>query len=95
MYDHFDERPCEYVIESLPQYGMERLVGMDDSIPNGNLPTVKFKMFDDDGGLMCSGELDDDPDCANQSAALRWGESMYGCTVIKVERDRKFVQEIA
>jgi len=93
-FDHFEDREVDFTIESMPQYGIEKVLGLDDSIPNGNLPTVKFKLFDDDGSLMYEGELSDDDECENQSAALRWGETMAGCTTIKVERNGTFVQEI-
>jgi hypothetical protein len=55
---------------------------------------VKFRLYDDDGELYYEGVLEDDDDCENQTAALRWGESMAGCTRITVERDGEYVQEI-
>lgn len=76
--------------------GLDSRVGKYDNEPS--LPNegeeVAFLLFDDDGELYYSGWLNDDPDCANQSAALKWAAADAGCTTIKVLRDGKWVQEI-
>ena len=81
------------VIDEMPLYGMERLMGVSPQIPIAS-ETVRFRMFDDDGELYYEGELDDDADCENQSAALRWGETMGGCTLIEVMRNGTWTAEI-
>jgi hypothetical protein len=91
--DEFEKQDVDITIGNMPLYGIERAMGVDDSIPTWET-RVPFRMKDDDGELMCRGVLDDDPDCGNQSAALRWGESMYGCTLIEVKRDGSWVVEI-
>lgn len=89
--------------DKIPLYGIERAMGIDDTLPDAEdgskLLLVKFKMYDDDGELYYEGELHDDADCMNQSAALRWGESNAGCTTIKVFREGsesgdRWIQEI-
>jgi hypothetical protein len=88
-----DRAEGNFTLDVMPLYGMERVMGMDDAIPNDG-PTVEFKLYDDDGGYCYGGVLTDDDECLNQSAALRWGESDYGATVIKVKRDGKWIVEI-
>ena len=81
------------VVENMPLYGMERVMGVDDSLPEAeNL--IPFRLYDDDGELMLSGQLHDDPDCINQSAALRYGESYAGCTYILVKRNTAWLQDV-
>lgn len=96
--DHVAENDAQSCVNleitEMPLYGMERLMGETGEIPNEG-PTTRFRMYDDDGELLYCGVLTDDEDCANQSAALRWGETMAGATVIKVYRAGKLVQEIA
>jgi hypothetical protein len=60
--------------------------------PEGN--RVPFRLKDDDGEIYYTGVLDDDDDCANQSAALAWGEADAGCTTIEVLRGNDWVLEI-
>jgi len=91
--DHFDKKDVDIKIEAMPLYGIERLLGEDDSIPTDG-PETKFRLYDDDGELMASGVLTNDDECENQSAALRWGESMFGCTYIEVYLDGGWTQEI-
>lgn len=93
-YDHLDGKRMSEEIDETPLYGMERVLGIDPALPAFGLPFVRFQLFDDDGELYYSGALSDDDECENQSAALRWGEAMAGCTTIKVERQGKYVQEI-
>ena len=81
------------VLNETPQYGIERAMGVDPSIPAGD-NLVKFRLFDDDGELYYEGRLTDDDDCENQSAALRFGEADAGATVILVERNGEWVMEI-
>lgn len=92
--DHLDGEKMSLEIHECPQYALERILGIDPSLPAFGLPFVRFQLFDDDGELYYSGALSDDDECENQSAALRWGEAMAGCTTIKVERQGKYVQEI-
>lgn len=68
----------------------------EKQLPDGldGFPAIPFRMYDDDGELYYEGQLSDDPDCANQSAALRFGESDAGCTRIEVLRDGEWKQEI-
>jgi hypothetical protein len=80
-------------IEEMPLYGIERIIGIDPTIPTGTAK-VAFRLYDGDEKLYYEGELDDDPDAANQSAALRWGETMAGCATIRVKRGRKWMAEI-
>lgn len=86
---------CAIEIDRMPLYGIERVIGVDDELPAFGLPFVRFRLYDDDGELVFSGALSDDDECENQSAALRWGETMAGATVVKVERNGEWVQEIA
>ena len=86
-------------VEHMPLYGIERVAGIDDSLPgdkraSGARFQTRFRLLDDDGELCYEGMLDDDEDCANQTAALRWGETMAGATTILVRRGPKWVQEI-
>jgi hypothetical protein len=95
-YDHLDGERMSEEIHEMPLYAMERIIGMEDTaLPVHGLPCVRFQLFDDDGELYYSGALSDDDECENQTAALRWGEAMAGCTTVKVERNGKFVQEIS
>jgi hypothetical protein len=89
------------VFDRMPQYGMERAMGLDDRLPEETTAdarveygTVPFRLYDDDGELHYEGELHDDPECINQMAALRFGESDTGCTRIEVRRGPEWVQEI-
>lgn len=93
--DHLDRKPMHEEIHETPQYVAERILGIDPTLPAFGLPFVRFQLFDDDGELYYSGALSDDDECENQLAALRWGETMAGCTTIKVERNGEFVQEIS
>lgn len=81
------------VLRTMPLYGIERVAGVDPRLPECEAK-VKFKLYDDDGNFLYGGELDDDDECENQAAALRWGETDEGATVIKVKRDDAWVQEI-
>lgn len=58
------------------------------------LPLVRFRLKDDDGEVYFGGELHDDDECLNQSAALSYGEGDAGCTTIEVKRDNEWVLEI-
>ncbi len=88
------DRPATGVtIDRMPMYGMERAMGLDDTLPSAK-QTVKFRLYDDDDELYYEGDLDDDDECVNQSAALRWGETMAGCAKIKVLRDGEYKFEI-
>ena len=95
--DNRDRPATGLQVDEMPLYAMERIVmraeGLDNKLPSG-LTLIPFKLYDDDGECYYHGVLDDDEDCTNQSAALRWGETMAGCTTIKVKRDGKLVQEI-
>lgn len=91
--DGLDDSAVGTVVEEMPLYGIERLIGEDATIP-GDGKTVAFRLYDDDGELYYEGTMTDDEDAANQSAALRWGESFAGCTTVKVKRGRKWTQEI-
>ena len=53
-----------------------------------------FRLYDDDDILYFEGILNNDPDCASQTAALEWGGSFAGCSIIRVHRCGKWVQEI-
>lgn len=84
-------------IDVMPLYGIERAMGLPDALPNAaecDGKTVQFKLYDDDGEYCYGGVLDDDDECLNQSAALRWGETDYGATEIRVLRDGKYIAEI-
>lgn len=80
-------------IGQMPRYGIERAMGEDDSLPRVS-KCVDFRMYDDDGELYYEGLLDDDDECVNQIAALRFGEADAGCTTIRVKRNGEWVQEI-
>jgi hypothetical protein len=82
------------LVSRMPLYGVERAMGVDDRLPDSRKPVVNFRLYDDDGELMYEGFCDDDDECENQSAALRWGETMAGCTRIDVKRDDKWIGEI-
>lgn len=84
----------EILVKSMPQYGIERAMGLDDSIPNEG-PLVQFRLYDDDGEFCYGGVLTDDDEADNQIAALRFGEADVGATRIKVLRPGKgFVEEV-
>lgn len=59
-----------------------------------NYPLVPFRLMDDDCEVYYEGELHDDPECLNQSAARDWGEADAGAVRIQVERGGKWVYEI-
>src|SRR5215471_15138251 len=92
--DHIDGDSINLTISSMPLYGIERVLGESDEIPNIG-EEIPFKLFDDDGELYYSGILTDDDECENQTAALRWGESYAGCTRIEVFRNGEWDQEIS
>ncbi len=92
-HDHLDDVAMDETIERAPLYVMEAMLGVTGEIPHDG-KTVKFQMYDDDGELYYSGELTDDDECENQLAALRWGETMAGCSTIKVRRGNGWEQEI-
>lgn len=80
-------------VYKMPLYGIERAAGVDDALPaNGNV--ISFRLYDDDDNLVLSGNLDDDEECTNQTAALRYGESYAGATRIDVQRDGEWCTEI-
>lgn len=81
-------------VDKMPLYGIERAAGVDDSLPSEG-PMLDFQLFDDDGEYVYGGQLTDDDECVNQMAALRYGETDEGATVIKVKRDGEWIQEIA
>ena len=93
-YDHLDSKKVEFTVDAMPLYGIERIAGLDDTLPEGG-DRLEFRLYDDDGDLVYSGWLQDDDECVNQGAALRWGETDSGCTIIKVKRDGEWTQEIA
>jgi hypothetical protein len=91
--DFIDAGRAGSTLEETPQYGVEKVLGIDPSIPStGKL--VPFRLYDDDGELYYEGRLTDDDECENQSAALRFGEADAGCTTILVEREGVWTQEI-
>jgi len=93
-HDYFEQQAVDITIDEMPLYGIERLLNMHDGTIPTDGPEVNFRLYDDDGELMASGVLTNDDECENQSAALRYGESMWGCTRIEVQLDGKWVQEI-
>src|SRR3954462_4100349 len=93
--DYAGERERDgLVVESMPLYGIERVMGESDEIPNEG-PTVPFRTVDDDGEQCHQGVLTDDDECVNQSAALRWAEADAGATRIFVRRETGWKEEIA
>lgn len=85
-YDYAGDRERDgLVIEEMPLYGLERALGESSEIPNEG-PTIAFRTVDDDGTWTHQGELTDDDECINQSAALRWAEADAGATRIFVRR---------
>jgi hypothetical protein len=85
-------------VDQMPLYGVERAMGVDAALPGAaecDGRTATFKLYDDDGEYCYGGVLDDDEECLNQVAALRYGESDYGATRIEVRREGKWIQEIA
>lgn len=93
-YDHLNKKETAYIISEMPLYGVERMMGESSALPNVWDKVIEFQLYDDDDELYYSGLLHDDDDCLNQSAVLRWGETMGGCTLIKVKRDGEWVVEI-
>ncbi|MBA2726501.1 MAG: hypothetical protein H0U53_10965 [Actinobacteria bacterium] len=83
----------QYAIDRMPLYGIERVAGLDDTLPNVGTLTP-FRMKDGDGLLSYEGVLTNDDEGINQSAALRWGETMAGCTTIEVKIGNTWVMEI-
>lgn len=81
-------------VHEMPLYGIERAMGIDPALPETH-DRIAFKLYDDDGNFVYGGNLHDDPECENQSAALRYGEADEGATTIKVKRNGAWVQEIA
>lgn len=59
------------------------------------LRMVNFRLLDDDGEVYYEGRCHDDADCLNQEAALDWGATDAGCTMIEVHRDGLWKQELA
>lgn len=86
--------PIFVEVFKMPLYGIERVMGVADDLPGGGGNVIEFRAYDDDDDLMLEGMLDDDPECENQSAVLRYSESFAGCTYIKVKRGSQWVQEI-
>ena len=91
--DYIGAERAGYVLEEMPQHGIERLLRIDNTIPSWSA-LIPFKLYDDDGELYYEGRLHDDDECINQMAALRFGEMDAGCTTILVKRKGKWVQEI-
>lgn len=92
-----EESRAGFQFNTMPTYAIERIIGVStEMLPGGldGIAPIPFRMYDDDGELYYEGQLSDDPDCENQSAALRWGEADAGCTTIKVLRNGEWVQEI-
>lgn len=83
-----------FELKEIPLYGIERLMGEDNHIPDGGV-LIPFRLYDDDNNLTHKGELSDDEDCANQAAALRYGETDMGSTRVEVFRNGEWIQEIA
>lgn len=94
--DHLDNEDMDVILNAMPLYGIERMAGVDDELPmRGSWRgATRFKVYDDDGNLCGSGLLDDDDECENQTAALRWAEGNWGATTIKVLRNGKWTQDI-
>jgi hypothetical protein len=92
-YDHDEKKPMDVKLDDLPLYGIERAAGVHTTLPRAGA-TAHFLTLDDDGNPMGSGWLHDDPECENQTAALRYAESTWGATVIKVARAGDWKQEI-
>lgn len=82
-----------YTLDVMPLYGIERVMHVDPAIPTA-VAQVKFRLRDEDNEIHYVGLLDDDDDCENQMAALRFGESDTGACIIEVMRDGKWVMEI-
>jgi len=82
-----------YKLDVMPLYGIEKVMGIDDEIPTASTK-VEFRLRDEDGEVHYQGVLDDDDDCENQSAALRFGESDTGACIIEVKRNGAWVMEI-
>ncbi len=93
-YDHDGHQHIDETVDTMPLYGIEKMMGVDDTLPAAHADLIKFKAYDDDGGLMAEGLLHDDDEASNQSAALRFAEAEWGCTTIKVLRDGGWTQEI-
>lgn len=81
-------------ISYMPKYGIERAMDPREEFLSQKGQYIRFRLKDDDGEIYYEGQLTDDEDCQNQTAALRWGESDAGCTTIEVKRDGKWTQEI-
>jgi hypothetical protein len=92
IFDH-PERG-KVTLESVPLYGLERAAGLPNVIPDEG-PVVEFELFDDDGNSLYGGTLTNDGEAINQIAALRYGETDEGATVIKVKINDEWVQEIS
>jgi hypothetical protein len=70
------------------------LIGLTSEPLPSDLPTVKFRLRDEDNTVHYVGWLHDDPECENQMAALAFGESDTGACIIEVLRDGEWKQEI-
>lgn len=92
--DLIDSGAAGTELDEMPLFGIECVFGVDPGVPDEGA-VIKFRLYDDDGILYYEGRLNDDDECINQSAALRWGETFAGCTYIKVQRGREWRQEIA
>ncbi len=71
----------------MPLYGLERAMGVDDTLPTTPQFT-DFITFDDDGNICHTGVLTNDDECENQTAALRWAETDAGATRILVRNNQ-------
>lgn len=91
--DLIDSGAAGIELDERPLFGVERVFGVPAGVPSEGW-RVQFRLYDDDGILYYEGKLTDDPECANQLAALTWGESFAGCTHIRVNRAGTWVQEI-
>jgi len=91
--DHIENQFVGFTLDEMPLYGIERVMAVENSIPSEG-ERIPFRLYDDDGELCYTGWLNDDDDCANQSAALRYGETCAGCTYIEVQRNGEWKQDI-
>jgi len=58
------------------------------------LATLRFRLRDDDGGLLFEGRCVDDDDALSQDAALSFGMNDAGATTVEVLRGWRWVTEI-
>ncbi len=81
------------VLDEMPLYGLERAMGESPILTHDGSVTA-FRMLDDDNNVTHRGKLNNDDNCDNQLAALRFGVIDAGATQIEILHNNIWIQEI-